>query len=103
MSDISYKFSCASPSKVDVLIYIKIVPLISKCIHEPPTNVGLQWEVNSLRMDNENLRCQIDDMKESLRWIEGEYSKVNDALIQRALPNPKPKNIFKRLKFWGKD
>jgi metal-responsive CopG/Arc/MetJ family transcriptional regulator len=63
-----------------------------------PTEVGSEWEIDSLRKENENLKLRIEDLERSLRWLEGEYSKVNDALVRKALPG----GFFSKLRFWGK-
>ena len=55
-------------------------------------------EVNLLKVENENLKLRVEDLERSLRWLEGEYSKVNDALVRKALPG----GFFSKLKFWGK-
>jgi metal-responsive CopG/Arc/MetJ family transcriptional regulator len=62
------------------------------------TEVGSKWAIDSLRKENENLKLRVEDLERSLRWLEGEYSKVNDALVRKALPG----GFFSKLKFWGK-
>jgi Ribbon-helix-helix protein, copG family. len=62
------------------------------------TDVGSEWEIDSLRKENENLKLRVEDLERSLRWLEGEYSKVNDALVRKALPG----GFFSKLRFWRK-
>jgi|GEM_PF-3548154 len=57
-------------------------------------------EVNRLRDENETLKRQISKLEKDLEWLRGEYSKLSDALIQKALPK---KSVFSRLKFWKKE
>ena len=64
-----------------------------------PTDVGSEWEIDSLRKENENLKLRVEDLARSLRWLEGEYSKLNDRVVQKALPR---RGVFSKLKFWGK-
>ena len=55
-------------------------------------------EVNRLNAEVENLKLRTEDLGRSLRWLEGEYSKMNDSLVRKALPG----GFFSKLKFWGK-
>ena len=46
---------------------------------------------------DENLKLRVADLEMSLRWLEGEYSKMSDGVVQRALPK---ESFFSRLRAW---
>ena len=46
---------------------------------------------------DENLKLRVADLEASLGWLQGEYSKMSDSMVQRALPR---ESVFSRLKAW---
>ena len=47
--------------------------------------------------DVETLTLRVKDLEMSLRWLEGEFSRVNSVLIQRALPK---ETFWSRVRAW---
>lgn len=57
---------------------------------------------NPINVNNDtiNLQRQVSKLEQDLNWLRGEYSKLSDSLVQKALPR---KSVFSRLKFWKKE
>jgi len=57
---------------------------------------------NPINVNNDtiNLQRQVSKLEQDLDWLRGEYSKLSDSLVQKALPK---KSVFSRLKFWNKE
>jgi metal-responsive CopG/Arc/MetJ family transcriptional regulator len=64
---------------------------------------GQNVNKNLIKTNNNaiNLERQVSKLERQLGWLQGEYSKLSDAVIQKALPR-KSVSVFSKLKFWGK-
>jgi hypothetical protein len=62
---------------------------------------GQNVNKNLIKTNNNaiNLERQVSKLERQLGWLQGECSKLSDAVIQKALPR---KSVFSKLKFWGK-
>jgi hypothetical protein len=75
--------------------------------HKSDANVihrdsDLIQDMNQLKTENENLKLLAKNLETNLEWLRGEYSRLADATIQKALPQPR-KSVFSKLMFWKKD
>jgi len=84
-----------------VTSYLKSVHECSHSVQNDANSVHGE-HTDELQREVNDLRLQIKDMKGSLSWLQGEYSRLADATIQKALPQPR-KSVFSKLKFWKKD
>ena len=74
--------------------------LIQRALFGHENDSNMIQAMNQTKIENENLKLRIKDLETSLRWLQGEYSKLSDTMIQKALPK---KSVFSKLKFWKKE
>ena len=75
--------------------------------HKSDANVihrdsDLIQDMKLLEKENENLKLLVKNLETNFEWLRGEYSRLADATIQKALPRPR-KSVFSKLMFWKKD